>query len=112
VAEARTFLYYFEGLRRYRQSSQESPASRDPVTFTQGFARFTGTSVGDTNIGTTLTDCQLAAADYMLPLGAFRIDGRLYWAVQWAGRGRERYSVIEFGDRTVKYVVQAPGGGC
>ena len=107
-----TFLYYFEALRRYQQPRGESPAGCDLIAFTQGFARFTGTSVGHANIGATLTDCQLAAADYMLPLGAFRIDGRLYWAAQWAGRGHERYSVIEIGDKTVKYIVETPGGGC
>ena len=107
-----TFLYYLESLRRYPQSKGQSPAGCDLVAFTQGFARFTGTAAGHTNIGTTLTDCLLASVDYMLPLGAFRVDGRLYWAVQWAGRGRERYVVIEFGDKTVKFVVETPGGGC
>jgi hypothetical protein len=107
-----TFLYYIEALRRYPPSKEESPAGCDLVAFTQGFARFTGATVGHTNVGTTLADCQLVSVDYMLPLGAFRIDGRLYWAVQWAGRGRERYSVMEFGDKTVKYLVETPGGGC
>jgi hypothetical protein len=106
------FFYYFEVLRRYPQPKEKSAAGCDLVAFTQGFARIAGGSVGDTDVGTTLTDCQLAAVDYMLPLGAFRIDGRLYWTVQWAGRGHERYSVLELGEKTVKYLVETPGGGC
>jgi hypothetical protein len=110
--EPGAFLYYFEGLRRYERPSDKTASACDLVAFTQGFARAKGTSVGRTNGVTTLTDCQFAAADYMLPLGAFRIDARLFWAVQWAGRGRERYSVIEISEKTITYLIETPGGGC
>jgi hypothetical protein len=106
------FLYYFEGLRRYEQPKEKTASACDLVAFTQGFARSKGTSVGRTNVATTLTDCQRAAVDYMLPLGAFRTNGKLFWAVHWASRGRERYSVIEFSEKTIKYLIETPGGGC
>ena len=48
----------------------------------------------------------------MLPLGAMRLDGRLFWLAQFSGWDQERFVVIEVKPKAVKAVLGVWGGGC
>jgi hypothetical protein len=48
----------------------------------------------------------------MLPLGAMRIDNRLFWIAQFSGWNHERFAVIEIKPMTVELLVGVWGGRC
>ena len=51
-------------------------------------------------------------SSYMLPLGAIRANGHLYWLAQFSGWGHERYTVIDVTPKKVEAVLDTWGGGC
>ena len=59
-----------------------------------------------------LLSCDRAGASYMLPLGAVRIGGRLFWLAQFSGWDHERFAVLEIKAKTVEAVLSVWGGGC
>jgi hypothetical protein len=59
-----------------------------------------------------LLNCDKRGATYMLPLGALRVRGTLYWLAQYSSWDNERYVVVEIKEKSVKAVVNAWGGSC
>jgi len=108
-----TFVHYFEAVRRYAVPKRRGQTAGDFTAFSQGFV-LPGrppSSAPDSGRCTGAFGDQ-ANPEYLLPLGAFRVDGKLFWAVQWSGRGRERYAVLEIGQKKVSEVIGVAGGGC
>ncbi|MBE3132584.1 MAG: hypothetical protein IMZ55_03865 [Acidobacteria bacterium] len=104
-------VYYFEAVRRFRPFPDEKP-NCEQVAFTQGLVVVGARGLAHSQINTTLTDCDRAEVDFALPLGTMTVNGRQHWIMQFSGRGRERYTIFEIGDRIVRTVVDVLGGGC
>ncbi len=104
-------IYYVEAARQYRLLGQ--PASDcEAVAF--GFFWFAreGTDLRALDSGVDLLACNRAGANYMLPLGAMRVGGKLYWLAQFSGWDQERYVVVEIKRKSVQAAVDVWGGSC
>jgi hypothetical protein len=104
-------IYYVEAIRRYRLLGQ-AIADCEAVGFGTGWFAKDGNTVNPLRMTVDLLNCERRGANYMLPLGAMRIAGKLYWLAQYAGWNNERYVVVEIKPKTVEAVVSAWGGSC
>jgi hypothetical protein len=68
------------------------------------------TTWGD--VAVDLLPCDKYGATYMLPLGALRLDSRVFWLAQYSGWDHERYVVVEVKKDKVEAAISAWGGGC
>lgn len=117
-------VFYFEAARQFPpipwmsafvRSAQGDSAVRSGLgldIFSQGFVTLDGKAILGENIVTTITSAERVEIDYGLPLGTITVNGRLHWIMHWSGRGRERYTIIEIGEKGFKRVVDVPGGAC
>jgi hypothetical protein len=104
-------IYHIESSRRYRLLGQAADDC-EAVGFGTGWFTADGTQVSSIYMRVDLLNCEKRGASYMLPLGAMRVRGSLYWLAQYSGWDDERYVVVEIKDRSVKLVVNAWGGSC
>lgn len=104
-------IYYVEASRRYRWLGQPVDACAAVAFGTGWFAR-DGDEVRSLNTAVDLLACNRAGASYMLPLGAMRLAGKLFWLAQFAGWDHERFVVVEVKPKTVQAVVNVWGGSC
>jgi len=118
-------VYYFEAVRAYepprgfwfavdpdRGFAAQSRKGCGLNIFSQGFFVVDGKGLVFENVVSTFTDCDRDAVDYALPLGTIMVNGKVHWIMHWSGRGRERYGIMEIGDRSLKSVIYVLGGGC
>jgi hypothetical protein len=103
--------YYVEASRRYRVLGQAADDC-EAVGFGTGWFTKEDFNVSPLQMTVDLLRCDRRGANYMLPLGAMRIDRTLYWLAQFAGWNSERYVVVEIKPKTVEAVVSAWGGSC
>ena len=95
--------------------AERSPAVRSDGgidVFSQGFVVLDGQTIVRESISSTFTNTARDEADFGLPLGSITVNGREHWIMHVAGRGRERYLIVEVGPRTLRTVVAVFGGGC
>ncbi len=104
-------VYYVEASRGYRQLGQRTDDCAAVALGTGWFAR-DGDDVRSLTTAVDLLGCSRSGASYMLPLGAMRIAGRLFWIAQFSGWDHERYVVVEVKPKTVDAVLSVWGGGC
>jgi len=104
-------IYYVEAIRRYRILGQTADDC-EAVGFGTGWFMKEGYNVRPLQMTVDLLRCDRRGANYMLPLGAMRIERTLYWLVQFAGWNNERYVVVEIKQKTVEAVVSTWGGSC
>ena len=104
-------VYYVESTRRYRVLGQ-SAAECEAMAFGTGWFVRDGYSVRALQMSVDLLACDRRGASYMLPLGAMRLHGTLYWLAQFSGWDHERDVVVEVKDKAVTAVVNAWGGSC
>ena len=104
-------IYYVEATRRYRLLGQTMEDCEAVGFGTIWFAR-EGAQVRELDTAVDLLACNRAGASYMLPLGAMRVAGKLYWLAQFSGFNHERYVVIEIKPKTVQAVLSVWGGSC
>jgi hypothetical protein len=104
-------IYYVEAKRPYRRLGQAAGECA-AVGFGTGWFARDGAHVQSLETAVDLLPCNLQQASYMLPLGAMRVEGKLYWLAQFSGWNHERYVVVEIKPKTVKAVVSAWGGSC
>ena len=112
---AGTTLLYFEGVKRYgaaagaRRGYQTAP---EPLTYAVGFVVLDPQAAPRINETVTLSDSRREGLLYTQPLGALRMNGRLYWAVQRSGWGYERFDVLEMAEPDIKAAIETAGGSC
>ena len=104
-------IYYVEAIRRYRLLGQRIDDCA-AVGFGTGWFAREGARLRPLDMAVDLLACDRVGAGYMLPLGAMRANGRLFWLAQFAGFNDERYVVVEIKAKTVEAVVNAWGGSC
>jgi hypothetical protein len=104
-------VYYVEASRRYRLLGQAA-ADCEAVGFGTGWFTREGYQVRPLEMTVDLLACDLRGASYMLPLGAMRLRGTLYWLAQFSGWDHERFVVVEVKEKAVRAVVNAWGGSC
>jgi hypothetical protein len=104
-------IYYVEAIRRYRLLGQRIE-NCEAVGFGTGWFAREGARLRSLDMAVDLLACNRVGASYMLPLGAMRANGRLFWLAQFAGFDDERYVVVEIKTKTVEAVVNAWGGSC
>ena len=104
-------IYHIESSRRYRLLGQ-TVNDCEAVAFGTGWFAADGTQVSSLFMAVDLLNCDKRGASYMLPLGAMRLRGSLYWLAQYSGWDFERYVVVEIKQKSVKAVVNAWGGSC
>ncbi|MBI3493217.1 MAG: hypothetical protein HY047_15775 [Acidobacteria bacterium] len=104
-------VYYVEALRSYRRLGQHA-AECAGVGFGTGWFVRENEKVRSLEMAVDVLPCTRRGASYMLPLGAMRISGRLFWLAQFAGWNHERFAVIEIKLKAVEAVVNVWGGGC
>jgi len=97
-----TTLLYFEGVKRYGV----------PLTYAVGFVVIDPEAPPRIIETVALSDDKREGLLYTLPLGSFRADGKLYWAVQRSGWGYERFDVLEVTETEVKTALETAGGSC
>jgi hypothetical protein len=104
-------VYYVEATRPYRELGQTGRDCTSMAFGTGWFVREAG-QVRSLLTVVDLLSCDRAGASYMLPLGAVRIGGRLFWLAQFSGWDHERFAVLEIKAKTVEAVLSVWGGGC
>ena len=104
-------IYYVEATRRYRLLGRSMDDCTAFAFGTMWFAR-EGVQVRELDSAVDLLACDRSGASYMLPFGAMRIAGKLYWLAQFSGFDHERYVVVEIKPRTVEAVLSVWGGSC
>jgi hypothetical protein len=104
-------IYYVEASRRYRQLGQRADECAAVAFGTGWFAR-EGAKVRSLDTAVDLLACNRAGASYMLPLGAMRVAGKLFWLAQFSGWDHERFVVIEVKPKIVEAVLSVWGGSC
>lgn len=104
-------IYYVEAARRYRWLGQRVDDCTAVAFGTGWFAR-EGDQVRSLDTAVDLLACNRAGASYMLPLGAMRVAGRLFWLAQFSGWDHERFVVVEIKPKTVEAVLSVWGGSC
>jgi hypothetical protein len=104
-------VYYVEAARPYRELGKPAEACVAIAFGTGWFVRERG-EVRSLLTVVDLLACDRAGASYMLPLGAMRLDGRLFWLAQFSGFDHERFAVVEIKPKTVDAVLSVWGGGC
>jgi hypothetical protein len=62
-------------------------------------------------VAVTVTSCDFASANIMLPLGAVRMKDKAMWAVQWSGWTHEHYSVLDIKEDDLIVPATAGEGG-
>ena len=104
-------IYYVEATRRYRWLGR-AVDDCTAVAFGTGWFARDGDEVRSLDTAVDLLACNRAGASYMLPLGAMRMAGKLFWLAQFAGWDHERFVVVEVKPTTVQAVVNVWGGSC
>jgi hypothetical protein len=104
-------VYYIEASRRYRLLGQAGTEC-EAIGFGSGWFTREGNVVRPLEMSVDLLSCDRRGAGYMLPLGAMRLRGTLYWLAQFSGWDHERYVVVEVKEKAVSAVVNAWGGSC
>jgi hypothetical protein len=102
-------VYYVEATRRYRHLGSSECST---LAFGTGWFTRIGNTVTTLEMAVDVLACTRPDASYMLPLGAMRIDNRLFWIAQFSGWNNERFAVIEIKPKTVEALVGVWGGGC
>ena len=110
-------MYYVESLRTYDVLPFYGHFPFDDAP-TCGIAYGTGWFTRDAkgfhalDVSVRIVRCDKYGATYMLPFGAIRAGGKVYWVAQFSGWDHERYVVVDAGSMKVEAVVNAWGGGC
>jgi hypothetical protein len=104
-------VYYVESSRRYRLLGQAADDC-EAIAFGTGWFAAEGPQVRALFMSVDLLNCDKRGARYMLPLGAMRLRGSLYWLAQYSGWDNERYVVDEIKQKSIKAVISAFGGSC
>lgn len=108
-SEPGTTMLYLEGVKRY------APRPGPPagvLTYAVGFALLGPSGPPRIEMNVTLSDRRREGLVYSMVLGAFRLDGRVFWVVQRSAWGFERFDVLEIRDATVTTVFKTAGGTC
>lgn len=82
------------------------------MAFGTGWFAREGDQVRSLDTAVDLLACNRAGASYMLPLGAMRVAGKLFWLAQFSGWDHERFVVVEVKPKTVEAVLNVGGGSC
>jgi hypothetical protein len=101
--------YYVEASRMYRKLGDGGCTT---VAFGTGWLLELDRRPKWADFVVDLLPCNKYGATYMLPLGAFRLDDRVFWTAQYSGWDHERYVVVEIKKDRVEASVTAWGGGC
>jgi hypothetical protein len=104
-------IYHVETSRRYRLLGQKADDC-EAIAFGTGWFAADGAQVSSLYMRVDLLNCDKRGASYMLPLGAMRLRGSLYWLAQYSGWDDERYVVVEIKEKSVKVVLNTWGGSC
>jgi hypothetical protein len=110
-----TTLLYFEGIKRYSRIPAERltySLGPDVLTYAVGYVVIDQQAPPKISETVTLSDSRRDGLVYTMVLGSFRVDGRLFWAVQRSGWGYERYDILEITGPEIKTAFKTPGGGC
>jgi hypothetical protein len=109
---AGAIAYYFEATKQYRNPRDRGARRCDIITFATGWVWKTTDGKMDGTVKAFTTDCAMESMLYTLPLGQFRVDGKLLWALQVSGWGYERYEIVEIGNSRVRKLFATAGGWC
>jgi hypothetical protein len=112
-------IYYVEVSKQYDYPDRFNPDARfgrcAMVSYGAGwFIREGNGPLKPLGFDVAVVPCHREAIRYMFPLGAMRIDGRLFWIAQWSGWDYEEYTIVEIKpekDKT-EVAVRVWGGGC
>jgi hypothetical protein len=104
-------IYHVETSRRYRLLGQTADDC-EAIAFGTGWFAADGAQVSSLYMRVDLLNCDKRGASYMLPLGAMRLRGSLYWLAQYSGWDDERYVVVEIKEKSVKVALNTWGGSC
>lgn len=121
-----TTAYYFESVKKYpgfmQYFTRPDPTTMKPerqldgcnyVTFAGGWF-ITGSNAAMTkpSVGAELTNCNREDVSYVLPLGAVRAAGRLFWIVQTSSWDAESYGIVELKQKESRSALRVMGGAC
>ncbi len=107
---ASTRYYYVEMSREYGHDRGDRSCSA--VVFGAGWFARDPDGMHPLGFDVSLADCDRYGLAYMLPLGALRLNGRIYWVGQWSGWDFERYTIVELTPKKARQVLSVYGGGC
>jgi len=110
-----TSLLYFEGVKRYARGPAgllDSGARSDLLIFAAGYVIVDPQASPKVSLEIAESDSKRQGLLYTMVLGSFRLDGKLFWAVQRSGWGHERFEILEVAEPEPKPVFKTQGGNC
>ena len=110
-----TTLLYFEGIKHYGRtigSLRPYVTVPEPITYAVGWVVIDPQAPPRIRETVTFSDTKREGLLYTMGLGAFRVGGALYWAVQRSGWGFERFDIVEIAEPEVKTAFSTAGGTC
>jgi hypothetical protein len=110
-----TTLLYFEGIKHYGRtlgSLRPYVTVPEPITYAGGWVVIDPQAPPRVREIVTFSDTKREGLLYTMGLGAFRVGGALYWAVQRSGWGFERFDLVEIAEPDVKTAFSTAGGSC
>jgi len=105
-----TTQLYFEGVKRYPRFRARFPS--ELLTYSVGYVVLDPQAPPKVLATVTLSDNKREGLVYTMVLGSFRLDGKLFWAVQRSAWGYERFEILEIADPEVKTIFTTQGGTC
>lgn len=104
-------VYYVEASRKYDHSNDERPLCA--VAFGTAYFRLDDQKSAHALGGEMrVVPCDRRGLVYMLPFGAIRLDGRLFWLTQYSGWDFEQYNIVELKRSKVEVAASTYGGRC
>jgi hypothetical protein len=110
-----TTVLYFEGVKRYSRTPESLRpyfVTAEPLMYAAGWIVLDPAAPPRISESLTISDSRREGLLYTMGLGAFRVGGTLYWAVQRSGWGFERFDVVEIAEPEVKTAFSTAGGTC
>ncbi len=104
-------VFYVEAVRSYRALGQSLGECAAQGFGTGWFVRDEA-GIRELTMMVDLLNCSRESGSYMLPLGVFRLNDRVYWLAQFSGWDHERYVVLEIKKKSVDVVINRWGGAC
>ncbi len=102
--------YYIEAVKRYPPGPDDEDCGL--VTSASGWMSVAPDGKRSVKLAGQVTYCDRRDVTYMLPLGLLMADGKMFWAFQLSGYGREGYAIMRPTPKRVESHVKYPAGVC
>jgi hypothetical protein len=105
--------FYFEAVKRYPRNPWATAGKAcELLTYAVGWIDESPDGKMTASVTVDTSDCNRDGLVYTMPLGAVRTSVGLFWLLQRAAWGYERYDVVEMSTDKKRTVLKTAGGEC